>query len=210
MRRLLACVDMFVRVRSRCDMQTMRDPVHGFNGPYSGADPRSLLRMRHQRAMLARSRRDTEKAGRVSSSRGGGGLNAHARFAQDAKTPRPFRDPDTPVPVSADDPLLQTQSRNPHWIQVHAPANFFQLRLINSWSWLSIRTDKGVDLGPAPLRQSRSQPKECPTIVVPTEKVLPTVDADHQMIPVIDNVDAKRSGHSAKRKAGDELLILRD
>jgi hypothetical protein len=34
--RLLACVDMVVRVRPRCDGQTMRDPVHGFNGLYRG------------------------------------------------------------------------------------------------------------------------------------------------------------------------------
>jgi hypothetical protein len=70
--------------------------------------------------------------------------------------------------------------------------------------------EKGMDLGPEPVRQFRNQPKECPTIVVPTEKVLPTVDAARQMIPIIDNVDAKRSGLAAKRKAGDQLLILRD
>jgi hypothetical protein len=34
--RPLACVDMFVRVRSRCDGQIMRDPAHGFNGLYRG------------------------------------------------------------------------------------------------------------------------------------------------------------------------------
>jgi hypothetical protein len=33
---LLACVGMFVRVRSRCNGQTLRDPVQGFNGLYRG------------------------------------------------------------------------------------------------------------------------------------------------------------------------------
>lgn len=75
---------------------------------------------------------------------------------------------------------------------------------------MAAHQDKGMDLGLEPVRQFRNQPKECPKIVVPTEKVVPTVDAARQMIPIIDNVDAKRSGHAAKRKASDQLLILRD
>jgi hypothetical protein len=39
----LACVDMFVRVRSRSDGQTLRDPVHGFNTLYRGGIPVSAF-----------------------------------------------------------------------------------------------------------------------------------------------------------------------
>jgi hypothetical protein len=58
-------------------------------GCTGGGDSRARFCMRQQEALLARSRRDAEKAGRDGSSRGDGGWNAHARFAQDAKTPRP-------------------------------------------------------------------------------------------------------------------------
>jgi hypothetical protein len=69
--RLLACVDMFVRVRSQCDGQTMRDLVHGFNGLYrGGSDSRAGFRSRQQGSLLARSRREAENADCVHSSRG--------------------------------------------------------------------------------------------------------------------------------------------
>ena len=62
--RLWVCVNMLVRVRSRCDAKTMRDPQPDFNGLYRGG----CFPCWQQRAVLAQRRRGAGKAGRFRSS----------------------------------------------------------------------------------------------------------------------------------------------
>jgi hypothetical protein len=73
-----------------------------------------------------------------------------------------------------------------------------------------VHQDKGVNLGPQPLRQFRNQSEEHPAIIVPAKEGLPAVPTAHHMIPTINNVDAQRSGHLASLSVDGQLSLIRD
>jgi len=73
-----------------------------------------------------------------------------------------------------------------------------------------VHQDKGVNLGPEPLRQFRNQSEERPAIVVPVKEGFPAVPTAHHMIPTIHDVDAKRWSHFATLSVGGKSSILRD